>query len=415
MMRRVRLATLAAVVLVATGGSRPQSPGLPRIKAPTELRVVLASAPYEISVGGTSPWRLADAWGRTHAHGVAATWRIERNNRRLRAASLDGRHVTAWSDEPFTLTPDGPDALVSHAARRYRGELRYVATDTAVLVVNVLPLDEYLRGVVPLEIGPRKPNEASAIEAQAIAARSYTVVRALEGVSRLFDLTARPVDQVYGGVDAELSVSDAAVRATSGVVLSFGGQVVRAPYHSTCGGSTAAPAEVWSGGSERYLRSVSDRMSGPDRAWCDISPRFRWERSFDERAILDAVARQAGGQRVPRVRMARVASLTPSGRVGRLAFDTDAGTVTMTGNDMRFALRDVGGEILNSTYFSLEPVVGRNGGLSQLTLRGRGNGHGVGMCQWGAIGRARAGWDAAAILEAYYPGTQLARLQDASR
>jgi stage II sporulation protein D len=80
------------------------------------------------------------------------------------------------------------------------------------------------------------------------------------------------------------------------------------------------------------------------------------------------------------------------------------------GDDVRWVLRNSGGEILNSTYFSVENmVVGRDGRLSQLTLRGSGYGHGIGMCQWGAIGRARAGQDFRAILRAYYPGTVVGR------
>lgn len=386
-----------------------------QVRAPAELRVVLGSAPYEIAVGGTSPWRLDDAWGRTHARDASESWKVERSNRRLRAVSRDGRRVTAWSDEPFAVVADGAGSNVMHAGHRYRGELRYVATDTAVVVVNVLPVDDYLRGVVPLEIGPRKPNETAAVEAQAIAARSYTVVRALEGVMRPWDLVARATDQVYGGMDAELPVSDAAVAATSGLVLAYGGQAVRAPYHSTCGGSTAAPSDVWQGSTDPWLRAVSDRIEGTNRFWCEGSPRFTWERTIDERGILDGIARRGNGRRVGRVTMAQVANLTPSGRVRAIAFDTDMGVVTMTGNDMRFALRGVGGELLNSTYFSLEPVVGRDGRLTRLLFRGRGNGHGVGMCQWGAIGRARAGQSAREILDAYYPGTSLARLQASRR
>jgi stage II sporulation protein D len=219
---------------------------------------------------------------------------------------------------------------------------------------------------------------------------------------------------VYGGVSAETALTDAAVRATSAQVLTYGGQVVRAPYHSACGGTTAAPAEVWNGAGERWLQSVDDHAPGSGRAWCVGAPRFSWERTLDERAILDGIARHSR-RRVARVGMARVVSRTPSGRVGVLAFDTDAGTITMRGNDIRFAFRGLGGEILTSTYFSLEPVVGPGGRLSQLSLRGQGNGHGVGMCQWGAIGRSRAGMSASEILQAYYPGTRLARVDHGRR
>jgi len=299
----------------------------------------------------------------------------------------------------------------------------YVATDTAILVVNRVALEDYLRGVVPIEIGTRAPNDSAAVQAQAVAARSYAVVRRREGRARPFDLSSAPSDQAYGGADVEQPRSDAAIAATAGLVLAFNGRVVRAPYHSTCGGRTAAPSEVWQGGrDEGYLQGVSDRVPGSDRAWCDISPRFHWERAFPGTALEEAVDRYVrgngtavlvaggAGRGARGVRGVRVEQQTPTGRVATLAIDTDAGTLRLRGNAIRYALRSVGGEILNSTYFSLEPVIGRDGRLMQLTVRGGGNGHGVGMCQWGAIGRARAGQSAAAILAAYYPGTSLTRL-----
>jgi stage II sporulation protein D len=96
---------------------------------------------------------------------------------------------------------------------------------------------------------------------------------------------------------------------------------------------------------------------------------------------------------------------TPSGRVETLKIATDRGNYVLRGNDIRYVLRAPGGEILNSTYFSVEVAAARDGAISKLTLRGTGYGHGVGMCQWGAIGRARAGQDFRTILQAYYPGT----------
>lgn len=402
------LVTLAlALGLTATVGRAQHTARL--------VRVAVGSAGHQATIAASGSWSLQDAWGRIHARdGVSESWKIERRNRRLRATSPDGTQTTAWSDEPFTLRAGDSASRVGWNGKRFRGALVYLATDSAILVVNHIDLDSYLRGVVPLEIGPRLPNEIAAVEAQAVAARSYTVVRMREANGRDFDLTSSVTDQVYGGVDAERSVSDAGVAATTRLVLTFNGRVVRAPYHSACGGSTAAPSEVWRGGDEAYLQRVSDRIPGSDGTWCESAPRFRLDRSFGRRELEDAVARHVrstsaattGGA----VRAVRVGEHTRSGRVESLIVESEGGTVKMRGNEMRFGLRAVGGEILNSTYFSLEPVVGRDGRLMQLTLRGMGNGHGVGMCQWGAIGRARAGQDAGEILAAYFPGTVLSRL-----
>jgi len=393
------------------------SPVAPRAQQGAErvVRVVVGSAPTAAALPEAGAWVVRDAWGREHARGgLASSWRVERRNRRLRLAEPGPGRSSAWSDEPFVVAPPRSDAFVSWGGVRYRGTLSLVATDTAILIVNVVPLEDYLRGVVPLELGVRSPNESAALEAQAVAARSHAVVRQREGTSRPYDLTRWVSDQVYGGVEVEHPLSDAAVARTAGKVLAQGGRVVLAPYHSTCGGHTAAADEAWKGRENAsYLRGVSDRAPGSDRAWCEISPRFRWERLLDRRALDDAVARyvQARGTGMlaggGAVRGVRIEGHSASGRVASLALDTEGGVIRLTGSEVRSTLRDARGEILNSTYFSLEPVVGRDGRLMQLTLRGAGNGHGVGMCQWGAIGRARAGHDALAILQAYYPGTQV--------
>lgn len=383
-----------------------------------DVRVAIGSAGYEVRAGGEGGWVLRDAWGRIHARGSdAPAWRVERRNRRIRIAFDGSDRVTAWSEEPFVLAPDGAESTLRWNEHRYRGTIAFIPTDTAIVVVNQLDLESYLRGVVPLELGIRSPNESAALQAQAIAARSYTVVRQREGEGRRYDLTSGAMDQVYGGIDAEHPIADAAVQATEGLVLTWQGDVVRAPYHSTCGGRTIPPSEAWSG--ERdvpYLRGIRDTPEGSDRAWCEISPRFHWERTLDRRDLDAAVVRYvnasaSGALLNPGgVRGARIERTTPSGRVATLALATDGGTMRLSGTLLRTTLRSAHGEIVNSTYFSLEPVVGRDGRLMQLTLRGTGNGHGVGMCQWGAIARARAGHDVRAILAAYFPGTVVARL-----
>ena len=100
---------------------------------------------------------------------------------------------------------------------------------------------------------------------------------------------------------------------------------------------------------------------------------------------------------------------TPSGRVAALAVQTETGTYTLRGNDIRFVLRNPSGAILSSTNFTFTESV--NGGeVSNLIVSGHGYGHGIGMCQWGAIGRARAGQNYRTILETYYPGTTIGRI-----
>ncbi len=382
------------------------------------VRVALATHASSVSLSGSAEWRLYDGGGQSVLlrGGRDDIWRIERQSSgRLRAVGSGGT-ATAWREGPLVLRPIARETLVMSNGKRYRGEIRVLAaTDSGMLVVNHLPLEDYLRGVVPLEIGDRTPAEAAAVEAQAVAARSYAVVR-LGGTTaqRPYDLLSTVSDQVYGGADAERPVSTAAVTATRGLVLAYGGRPVSAPYSSTCGGSTAEAPELWRNVAEPFLQRVSDRIADTDRYFCDPSPRFRWTRSFTGAELDAAVGRylRTYGS-VPtsgpgHVRALRVNGRTLSGRVESLTVQTDRAEWSLRGNDMRFVLRSPSGEILNSTYFSVESVaLGGDGLVRSLTLRGQGYGHGVGMCQWGAIGRARAGLDFRTILQTYYPGTTI--------
>ncbi len=417
---------LAALALAAACGrsvatARRGEPPVPRPGAALPvnaagrpLRVELsADVPY-VSLSATGAWRLRAADGDPVVTALAGErWRVERVDDGLRAVAADGAttpaHRGAWRAE----TVDS-GALLIVAGRRYRGALTIVPGARGLEVVNTLPIEEYLRGVVPLEIGLRADSEHAAVEAQAIVARTFALSR-ISDPTHPADVRASVLDQVYGGVDAESPGGDRAIVRTAGLVVLYHGRLASTPYHSTCGGQTAAAEEVWHSDGEPYLRPVSDRIPGTDRYYCDASPRFRWTTVLD-RATLDGdiaryLARYAavGAAGVGRVRAIAVADTTPSGRVGSVVITTSTGRYALRGNDMRFVLRSAGGEILNSTYFGVENTRGADGSIARLTLVGRGYGHGVGLCQWGAIGRARAGQDARTIIQTYYPGTTIGR------
>ena len=312
------------------------------------------------------------------------------------------------------LSPDADRPFVVWNGKRYRGQLLITATDSGLLVVNRLPMDDYLRGVVPLEIGNRTAAEFAAVQAQAVAARTYAYKHLND--ARAFDMYSTVQDQVYGGVDAEKPQADSAIMTTADIVVLYAGQPISTPYHSTCGGSTAAVSEVWyTQPDEPYLRPVSDKIPGSDHFYCDPSPRFSWTQRFDApslRAVMEKYL--AAYTNAPKTGVGRITDIkedgrTRSGRVAALTVQTDSGTYRLRGNDIRFVLRDPKGAILNSTFFSFARETS-GGEVSNLTVNGRGYGHGIGMCQWGAIGRARAGQNYRTILETYYPGTTIGRI-----
>jgi stage II sporulation protein D len=305
------------------------------------------------------------------------------------------------------------DGLVRVAGREYRGRVTLSVAGGAILAVNHLAIEEYLVGVVTAEMGRRAVGEEAALEAQAIASRTYALAALERGRGRPYDLRATVADQAYLGVERETEMGRAAVAATRGMVLTVGGLPIEAFFHSTCGGRTAAGGEVFQNGHRSYLRAVSDL--GPDGAsWCSVSPRFRWRETWTAdqlRRVLQQSLTVYGvsPEQVTDVLDIVAASHTSSGRVAALRIRIPRRTVTVAGsNAVRAVLGPEPGSALRSAVFDLR--VTRNAGrVTLVEADGRGAGHGVGLCQWGAVGRARAGQGAARILTAYFPGAVLER------
>lgn len=376
------------------------------------VRIALAIGVQSGRVGASGAWRGYEAGGsRMIASGTASdAWTITRDGSAInveRGGAGSSRHNS------IVIRPTADGSYATWNGKRFRGELIISATDTGLLVVNRLALESYLRGVVPLEIGNRKAEEHAAVEAQAVAARSYSYLHLIP--TRAYDMMSTVQDQVYGGVDAEKPVSDAAVAETDGMVVMYAGKVINTPYFSTCGGSTAYTHEVWYKEADQpYLKPVSDRIPGTDRFYCDPSPRFRWTSNFTGESLRAVLEKYLSAYTTaPKGSVGRVTGVyeqgrTESDRVAALRVETDRGSYLLRGNDIRFVLRSPNGEILNSTYFTAEATI-TSGEVSGLTLRGGGYGHGIGMCQWGAIGRARAGQDYRMILSTYYPGTTIGK------
>ncbi|MDO8500731.1 MAG: SpoIID/LytB domain-containing protein [Gemmatimonadaceae bacterium] len=393
------------------------------------VRIALSTSAQRPSVGGTGSWRI---YSRNSTNLVTRGNPGKTMTVRMRGGQLvalrDNGSVTSRHSGPFLVRAITPGSYVTYEGKRYRGELMITPGNGGLLVVNRLGVESYLRGVVPLEIGDRKPGEEAAVEAQAVAARSYTYIHMAESGSRGFDMFASVQDQVYGGVDAEKPISDAAVESTRGMVLRYGGRIINTPYHSTCGGSTAEVQEVWwRQPNQPYLRPVSDRIPGTDSYYCDPSPRFRWTATFEGDQLQSTLEKYLGSvtagsepsvsanSSAARLSLGRITGLriqgrTASDRIAAVSIQAERGNYVVRGNDVRFILRTPSGSLLNSTYFTAETTSDGAGAISRLVLRGGGYGHGIGMCQWGAIGRARAGQDYRTILTTYYQGTTVGRI-----
>ncbi len=353
-------------------------------------------------------------------------------------SSGDSRLASARSGERWTFASDASGSLVGHSDRGgrigpvqgpiaiavqgdaplrigehpYHGSALIVAAEPGhVTAVNVVDLERYLLGVVPSEI---PPIAVEAVKAQAVAARTYAIGNLGSRDQLGFDFFATVADQVYGGVAREDTMASRAVRETRGEIITYGGAPILAYYHSTCGGRTAAIDQVWRRPPQPYLQSVSDAKPGGGY-YCDISSRFDWHEQWTADALDRIVGRVLASQfgvtpgAARPVTAIEVESRTTSGRVGVLRLEAGGRTYRVRGDSIRWILRPEESRILNSILFDITSEH-RGGSVRGLRVDGHGWGHGIGMCQMGAIGRAKAGQSYRQILRTYYTGTEIARL-----
>jgi stage II sporulation protein D len=158
---------------------------------------------------------------------------------------------------PADLYPFDADARVAYDGKPYRGSLRIAVSPRGlVTVVNRVDLEEYLYGVVPAEMGPRRYDEVEALKAQAIAARTYALAHRGQFEGEGYDLCATPKCQVYAGLSAEDPLSTAAVESTRGLILAHDGHFADALFVSTCGGRTENVENIFGEPAEPYLVGV---------------------------------------------------------------------------------------------------------------------------------------------------------------
>lgn len=341
-------------------------------------------------------------------------------------------------ETPNPVRVVSPTGLVTINGKTYRGKGEAIQNGAGALAgVNELPVEQYLYGVVPLELGPIAYPEIEAQKAQAIAARTYALAGLGKRASNGYDLRATTDDQVYGGYPAEHPVSSGAVDATAGEVVTYGGALISALFSSTSGGHTANNEEAFAGAAVPYLRGIPDAERGRALEHVPSLEVFRshanatslrnikegdfesnWARyhrwTFEwTNAEISSVITAYALQPVGRVLEINVLERGPSGRATRVEYVTEAGTFTSARDGTRAALKYItaSGTPANllSTLFFIEPVIDRKSKeMSGFRAYGAGFGHGVGLSQTGAVGMAEKGHSYGEILRHYYQGAEIA-------
>ncbi|TAJ35120.1 MAG: SpoIID/LytB domain-containing protein [Nitrospirae bacterium] len=300
-------------------------------------------------------------------------------------SGANGRTFTADSvtvkgqEEDLTVVADANSLVVG-------GTLQVMAKEKGLAVLNAVDLEEYVKGVVPSEMHSGWHPEA--LKVQAVVARTYVLYQRLAARSRGYDVVAGTQDQVYRGRHGLDQRVQQAVEATRGLVLAYGGAPILAAFSSTAAGPTEDAMNVWSKDLP-YLKGVECPFD-------KNSPYYQWRAEFKLQDLESNLKRQG-------IAVGSIASLTPfaysaAGRVAKLRLLHAQGELILRGEDLR---RLVGYAVIPSTQFEVE-AVGQT-----VVLTGRGAGHAVGLCQWGAKEMAGLGYPFATILRYYFPGTDL--------
>jgi stage II sporulation protein D len=269
--------------------------------------------------------------------------------------------------------------------QEYPDRMEIFREDKKILLVSEVEMEDYVASVVSSELPASWGLEAK--KAQAVVARSYTYMRRSTS-TKAYHLDGTVADQVYKGSSTDAS-SRAAVTATQGQVLSLGGKLVSTFYSSTCAGTTEEPNNVWPG---RPSHGVSSVTCG----YCANSRSLKWSTHISDKDLLGAARRS--GHKAKSIDELVVAETHDSGRISSVELKTNRGGVLWSANEFRELL---GWDQVRSTLFKLKR---RKTGYD---ISGKGFGHGVGLCQWGAQGMDRKGMDYKEILTHYYPRTQL--------
>ncbi len=406
------LALAAAACIRTDGGVAPLPIPAPPAGGEPAIRIGLLTGGARITLGGGGALRLVEPDGALRARlDSAATATAVPGTGGIAVMPAAGPRVAA---EQLVVLPERAGGLVRVNGRDYRGDLVLLRDRDGLTVVNRTGLEAYLAGVVNAEMGQRAPADTEALRAQAIVSRTYAIRNLGRWEADGFDLRATVSDQAYGGVGTETPLGLDAVAATRGMVLTFQGELVDAFFFSTCAGRTVRGSEVFRWAERPYLRSIAD-VDAAGEAYCRLSPRYRWREEWSGPALVAALRKTLPNlagiapAAVDEVRDIRTDAPTPSGRVGALVVTFRHRVVRVEGApQVRQALRPASGDLLRSAAFDLA-AERRQGRVERLVAEGRGAGHGVGFCQWGAVGRARAGQRYQEILAAYYAGTAITR------
>lgn len=352
---------------------------IPKGRDAEVVRIALLQNISEATLSTDAPFRVRDSQGRSLFRGD----RIVKT--KVKAAAQGGIQlgIQSFRTVPLVIqTEEGAIKLDNHV---YRSTLEiWPELNGKISVVNEIDLEDYLKGVLPVEANPKWDLEA--LKAQAVAARTYALFKAVENQDKRFVLGKDVLSQVYAGKSSENPVTDQAVEATQGQILTYRGKLFPAYFHSTCGGGTTHAEYIWNVEPHPSLKGVKC-------SFCWASKHYRWSETIPLLEIEAALKKN--GIKISEISEIRLKDIDATGRARKIGITGAQGKITVHSNDFRLW---IGPAKLRSTLIaSIERKE------DQYSFRGRGWGHGVGLCQYGMKQLAELGYTYPQILQYYYP------------
>lgn len=264
----------------------------------------------------------------------------------------------------------------------------YLMPDGTLSVVNRIDIEDYLMGVINGEISSSWPSEA--VKAQVVASRTYALFQKSINTGNYYDLETTFMHQVYGGTKNEDVPSAIAVFQTKGEVLKNNGGLIEAFFHSNCGGMTES--------AKNYFNKDIDYLISTYDEHCKNSPAYYWRIVMSEAEIEKKLKGELG-----KIKKINASLKNSSGRVSKVIITGSKGTKELTGKDFRALM---GYSVIKSTLFTVSKDT------NYFIFSGRGSGHGVGLCQWGSKGMALKGVKYKDILNFYYNGAEVVKIDE---
>lgn len=374
------------------------------------VRVLLDESRNQVTIGSDRQFAIECLQGaKQDVYYSSRPVTIVNSGRTLSVESNNGP-LSERLDE-VNIIPRGSGNRLELDGYRYRGIMKLLPQGQTVQLINIVYMEDYLRGVVPPEIGKRADSEIEAVKAQAVAARTYALAHLQQYPAEQYDMKSSIIDQLYQGMAVEDKLTNRSIDATAGETITYNGQFINAYYHSTCGGMTDDIESVWDRKESPYLKAVED--SGA----CSWSKYYTWREHFTEAQLRGRIEQYLSSDRGRDLVIGRITDVvtserTPGGRVRSLIVETAHDRYEFKKDRIRWVIGRTSNPdlILPSDRFDVDIERNVAGEIVSVTFKGRGYGHGVGMCQCGAIGLARQGWSFDDILRHYFTGVEVKKV-----